>query len=46
MTTAPDVLVKFMTFPETRPKYFTEGWFANGVTVSVEEEYLVQTRLM
>ena len=46
VTTAPEVLVKFMTLPDTRPKYLVFGWSANGVTVSVDVLYLVQTRLM
>lgn len=45
VTTAPAPLVKFMTPPETRPKYFVFGWSPNGVTVSVEELYFCHTRL-
>ncbi len=45
VTTWPELLVKFMTLPETRPKYLVFGWSVNGVTVSVCELYFDQTRL-
>ena len=46
VTVAPEELVKFMTPPETRPKYLVPGWSANGVTVSVVVAYFCQTRLI
>ncbi len=45
VTTAPELLVKFMVLPWTRPKYLVLGWSANGWTVSVCDAYLLQTRL-
>lgn len=45
-TAAPDVLVKVMTFPEVRPKYFTFGWSRNGVTVSVLLVYAFHADVM
>jgi hypothetical protein len=34
-TVRPVESVKFMTFPDVRPKNLVLGWFPNGTTVSV-----------
>ncbi len=45
VTTAPEESVKFMTSPDTRPKYFVSGRSPKGVTVRVLVAYFCQTRL-